>query len=214
MAIWAFLHRFKQEWPLLAPVLGVCALGMGFGWYYYWQVGQFDPTSRHFVHPGWWPLVSDSPNAVAVWVVAAVAWAMNRRRWWWLDSTAFLLNTYVGLWTTFVFLAYPERMGTFDWAGVLDGNMNPVLFISHMGMPLLALVLVRDLRRDAVPVWAVVAMVAAMGAFVFVDYWGPHLHPAPFLHPDDGVLHAGAPWLMAASLTWWFALTRPTSAMR
>ena len=214
MDVWAFLHRFKSDWRLLAPVLAVCAAGMGFGWYYYWQVGQFDPSSPHFEPYGWWPLVSDSPNAVALWVAAALAHKVWGKRWWLLDSLAFVLNLYVGLWTTFLFLAYPDTMRTFDWASVADGNANPVLFISHMGMPLLSLALVHDLRRDH-KTWPWIAgLVAFFAAFIFVDYWGPHLHPAPFLHDYShgaGRLHRWSPWLMVGAVGAWLAVVRHRS---
>ena len=209
MDAWRLLHRAKTDWPLLAPILGICAVGMGFGWYYYWQVGQFDAASPRFVEYGWWPLVSDSPNAVLLWVVAVLAYRLGRWRHWGLDAAAFTLNLYVGLWTTTLFLSYPDDMGTFDWARVPDGHANPVLFVSHMGMPLLSLALVYDMRHDRVPWWGIVALPILLAAFIWVDYWGPHLHPAPFLHPADGRLHAFAPWLMVASVAAWLAVVLP-----
>ena len=206
MGLLATLHRFKTDWRLLAPLLLLNAAGMAFGWYYYWDVGQFDPASKHY-EPVWtWPLVADSPNAVLLFFVAALAYRLTGWRSKWLDAFAFTLNVYVGLWTTFLFLAYSERMGTFDWAGVPHGNANPVLFLAHMGMPLQAFVLVHGMRGDK---WAGVgaaAVVAVLAAYVAVDYWGPVLHPAPFLHPEDGVLHAGAPWLMVAAAVAWLAV--------
>ena len=214
MDTWAFLHRFKSEWRLLAPVLLAAALGMGFGWYYYWQVGQFDPASHRFVAYAWWPLVSDSPNAVLLWVAAVLLHKLAGWRHWLLDSAAFALNVYVGLWTTTVFLLYPDTMNTFDWAGVLEGNMNPVLFVSHMGMPLLGLTLVHDLRRDRAKVLGILGVLFALAAYLWVDYWGPHLHPAPFLHDHghgDGALHAWAPWLMFNAAVAWVAVVWPRS---
>ncbi len=210
---WAWLHRFKTDWRILAPVLLVCAGGMAFGWYYYWQVGQFDTSSHRFVAYGWWPLVSDSPNAVALWVAAVLIHKIWDKRWWLLDSLAFTLNLYVGLWTTFVFLRYPETMRTWDWAAVPD-NMNPVLFVSHMGMPLLSLVLVHDLRRDQPRGAMMAAVLAFLAAFLFVDYWGPHIHPAPFLHEfshGDGSLHLWAPWLMVFTALAWLWVVWPRS---
>lgn len=210
---WSLLHRFKTDWLLMAPVLLAAALGMGYGWYFYLDVGQFDPSSPYF-EPYWtWPLVSDSPNAVLVWVVAVLAYKIWNWRHWLLDALAFALNVYVGLWTTYLFLAYPDRMGTFDWASVPDGNANPILFVSHLGMPLLGLVLVPDLLDDPKPWPWLAGTLAFLALFVGVDYWGPHLHPAPFLHPDDGTLHAGAPWLMvvtgaALALVWFTARRR------
>lgn len=214
---WSLLHRFKADWRLLAPVLLLAALGMGYGWYFYVDVGQFRPGSPYF-EPYWtWPLVADSPNAVLVWVVAVLAYKVWGWRHWLLDAMAFSLNLYVGLWTTYLFLAYPDRMGTFDWVTVPDGNANPVLFVSHMGMPLLGLVLVRDLLDDPRPWPWLAGMLAFLALFVGVDYWGLHLHPAPFLHPDDGLLHAGAPWLMAVTAAglaavWWGARHRARAA--
>lgn len=211
MDAWATLHRFRSEWRFLAPILAACALGIGFGWYYYWQVGQFDPESHHFVAYAWWPLVSDSPNAVLVYVVAVLLDKLAGWRRWWLDSLALTLNVYVGLWTTLVFLLYPDTMRTFDWAGVLEGNMNPVLFLSHMGMPLLGLTLVHRMRQDRIPWLHAASIVAFLALYVGVDYWGPHLHPAPFLHNaahGDEALHTWAPVLMVVAVVGWLASQR------
>jgi uncharacterized membrane protein YpjA len=225
VGLFAVLQRFKTDWRLLAPLLLVNAAGMGFGWYYYADVGQFDLSNltcgegaTTYCQPWWtWPLVSDSPNAVLLFFVTALAFKAKGWRSKWLDSGAFILNVYVGLWTTLLFLLYPDRMGTFDYASVVErGNANPILFIAHMGMPLQALVLVPDLRRDSWSLAATLAVVAGAALYIAVDYSSvagdllPRgiLHPAPFLHPDDGALHAGSPWLMVAAVAAWW-LTRP-----
>lgn len=210
---WAMLHRFKADWRLLAPLLLLNLAGMVFGWYYYTDVGQFDLAhlscgdgATEHCQPWWtWPLVADSPNAVLLFFVAALAYRLTGWRNRWLDAAAFILNVYVGLWTTFLFLAYPGRMGTFDFASVPDGNANPVLFISHMGMPLQALVLAKDMRTDRWPIVPLLGVLLAAILYIFVDYWGPMLHPAPFLHPDDDILHATSPFLMLGALTLWLA---------
>lgn len=214
MGLAATLHRFKSDWRLLAPLLLVNAAGMAFGWYYYYDVGQFDPASRYF-EPVWsWPLVADSPNAVALFFVAALAYKLTGWRSKWLDAFAFTLNIYVGLWTTFLFLAYADTMGTFAWARVAEGHANPVLFVAHMGMPLQAFVLLQDLRKDDWNVPAIAAVLAALAAYIAVDYWGPVWHPAPFLHPDDATLHAGSPALMVAAAAAWLVaiLWKPEAA--
>jgi uncharacterized membrane protein YpjA len=213
---WEFLHGLKasRAWALVFLVPNL--VGIGFGYYYYWQVGQFDPSSSYFRAYGWWPFISDSPNAVLLMTVAWLLYAFGRRRSKVLDAVAFTAMAYVGLWTTFLFVAYADQMGTYQWASVLHGNANPILFVSHMGMPLEALLLVRDLRRDA---WAWIAAGGVLGWNVLnllLDYWGPHLHPAPFLHDpqhlpplastSDAVLHAGSPLLMALTLAAWLAV--------
>jgi uncharacterized membrane protein YpjA len=202
--VWSLAHRVKTHWGLLVPVLVADVAGMAFGWYYYYDVGQFDPASSHYVHGSLWPLVADSPNAVLLFFVSVLLYRTTGWRSKWLDASAFVLNLYVGLWTTFLFLSYPERMGTFDWGGT-----NNILFFSHIGMPLQALVLVQDMRRDTWSWPAATAVVVASGVFVWVDYWGPHIHPAPFLHASgDAVLHAGSPWLMVIAVAAWFAVIR------
>ena len=209
--LWSLLHRFKGDWRLLAPLLALNLAGMVFGYYYYWQVGQFDPSSEYY-QPVWtWPLVADSPNAVLLFFVAALAYRLTQWRNKWLDAFAFTLNVYVGCWTTFLFLTYPDRMGTFDYASVADGNANPILFLAHMGMPLQAFVLAKDLRGDRWSLPALATVLAVLALYVVVDYWGPVLHPAPFLHPGDETLHAGSPWLMVAAAVAWIAvvLIRP-----
>jgi uncharacterized membrane protein YpjA len=207
--LWFLLHRFKADWRLLAPLLVLNLAGMVFGYYYYWQVGQFDPSSRYY-QPVWtWPLVADSPNAVLLFFVATLAYRLTQWRNKWLDAFAFTLNVYVGCWTTFLFLAYPERMGTFDYASVADGNANPVLFLAHMGMPLQAFVLANDMRQDSWSWPSAAVVLSILAVYVFVDYWGPVLHPAPFLHPGDALLHAGSPWLMAGAAVLWVAVVNP-----
>jgi uncharacterized membrane protein YpjA len=223
VGLFAVLQRFKTDWRLLAPLLLVNAAGMGFGWYYYADVGQFDLShltcgdgATRYCQPWWtWPLVADSPNAVLLFFVAVLAYRLTGWRSKWLDAGAFILNVYVGLWTTFLFLAYADDMGTFDYASIAErGNANPILFLAHMGMPLQALVLVPDLKADAWRPWQTLGVAAAAAVYIAVDYWSvagdvlPRgvLHPAPFLHPDDAVLHAGSPWLMVAAVAlWWFA---------
>jgi uncharacterized membrane protein YpjA len=197
----ALLERFRTDWRFTLALLIPNAAGIGYGYYYYWQVGQFDPASVHYQDWWLWPLVADSPNAVLLMSVSLVLGLFGKRSRI-LDSLAFLLMVYVGLWTTLLFLAYPERMGTFDWAS-WPGNANPLLFVSHMGMPLEAMVLVPWLRQQRFPIGWVAGLVAFAVVFVVVDYWGPHLHPAPFLSPDDAVLHAGSPLLMLVAVAAW-----------
>ncbi|HJQ93776.1 MAG TPA: DUF1405 domain-containing protein [Candidatus Thermoplasmatota archaeon] len=206
---WSTLHRFKTDWRLLAPLLVLNLAGMVFGYYYYWQVGQFDPSSPYYQPPWTWPLVADSPNAVLLFFVATLAYRLRQWRNRWLDAFAFTLNVYVGCWTTFLFLAYPDRMGTFDYASVADGNANPILFLAHMGMPLQAFVLARDMRTDRWSIPALATVLAVLTTYIVVDYWGPVLHPAPFLHPGDGLLHAWSPWIMVAAGLAWLALVAP-----
>lgn len=215
--LWSLLHRFKTDWRLLAPLLALNLAGLIFGYYYYAQVGQFDfshlscgPGANRYCQPWWsWPLVADSPNAVLLFFVATLAYRLTQWRNKWLDAFAFTLNVYVGCWTTFLFLAYPERMGTFDYASVATGNANPILFLAHMGMPLQAFVLARDMRSDAWRLPAISTVLAVLAAYIFVDYWGPVLHPAPFIHPGDDLLHAGSPWLMVGAGVAWLALVWP-----
>jgi uncharacterized membrane protein YpjA len=186
-------HWIVYDWRLLAPLLAANVAGMVFGWYYYFDAGQFDPGSRYFEHPGWWILVADSPNALVPFVIALV----GRRLGWrsrWMDSFAFLLNVYVGLWTTVLFLAYADQMGTFE-----AGSTNSILFLTHLGMPLQALLLVPELRHDGLRPALAISTAAFAVLYVWVDYAGPHLHPAPFLAPDDRLLHLASPWLMAAA---------------
>jgi uncharacterized membrane protein YpjA len=203
VGFWDLATTIRSRWSLLAFVLAADVAGMLFGWFYYYEVGQFDPASQHYTQPYWWPLVSDSPNAVLLFFVAALAYKLTGWRNKWLDVFALTLNAYVGAWTTLLFLSYPERMGTFDW-----GSANSILFVTHMGMPLQGLLLVPQMRRDRWRLWEVGVVLAALAAFVAVDYWGPHLHPAPFLHPNDGVLHAWSPWLMVAAAGLWLLLQR------
>mgnify|MGYP001582133313 CR=1 FL=1 len=217
MDAWQVLHRFKSDWRLLGPLMALNLVGLVFGYYYYSDVGQFDfahltcsPGANEFCEPVWtWPLVADSPNAVLLFMVAALAFKLTGWRNKWLDAFAFTLNIYVGCWTTFLFLAYPDRMGTFDYASITErGNANPILFLAHMGMPLQALVLVQDMRKDRWSLLPLLTVPAGLAVYIAVDYGGPMLHPAPFLHPDDAVLHAGSPWLMVGAALAWLLVVR------
>jgi len=192
----ALCERILTDWRLLGPLLMANALGMAFGWYYYFDVGQFDPLSRYYEAAYWWPLVADSPNALLVFVAAVLLRRAGRRNAA-LDAAAFVLNVYVGLWTTFLFLAYADQMGTFE------GSANSVLFVTHLGMPLQAFLLAPDLARDRLRWQHGLVGATAAAVYIGVDYWGPHLHPAPFLAPDDGLLHAVSPFLMAGALLAW-----------
>jgi len=223
------LQRFKTSWWRLGPLMLLNLWGLVFGYYYYAEVGQFDlhhlacgPGATTYCQPVWlWPLVADSPNAVLLFMVAAIGFRVGRGwRSRWLDAFAFGLNVYVGCWTTFLFLGYLTTLGTFDYASVAQGNANPVLFVAHMGMPLQAFVLARDLRKDGWTWGRAAVVLVGLAAFVWVDYWGPHLHPAPFLHSGgvsddwmhwarDRLLHTVAPWLMVGAAALFLAVVAP-----
>ncbi len=174
-------------------------MGIAFGYYYYWDVGQFNPASPFYEHWSLWWLVADSPNAVVLMSIALIGWHFGLRSRL-VDGLAFLHMVYVGLWTTYLFLLYPERMGTFDWAS-FPGNANPMLFVSHMGMPLEALLLVPHLRKRGLGLPMLAGFVAWGLVFVSIDYWGPHLHPAPFIHANpEYALAWGSVALMVLSL--------------
>lgn len=193
MDVWERLHNITWLWYVTAAILMLDFLGMVFGWYYYWDVGQFDPASTVYEHWAWWPLVSDSPNAVLVFFVALAAYRFWGWRNKWLDAAAVILNVYVGCWTTLLFINYADQMGTWNW-----GSTNNVLFFSHLAMPAQAFVLLHRMRDDVITAWQWVALSAAGAFYVFVDYWGPELHPAPFV--QDDILTAGSPWLMVIAL--------------
>ncbi len=179
------------------------ALGIGFGYYYYWQVGQFNPASVYYQHWSLWAFVSDSPNAVLLMQVSLSLWYFGRKRYAWLDSLAFVHMVYVGLWTTYLFLSEPDQLGTFDWGGT-----NNILFFSHMGMPLEALLLVQPLQRDTLKWWAPAAMIGWVSLNLFLDYGPPALRPAPFVAVDEWFWF-GATGLMALSVGMWLLTIRP-----
>jgi uncharacterized membrane protein YpjA len=213
--VWEFFHQFKanRAWALVLMVPNL--VGIGFGYYYYYDVGQFNPGSEYFRSYGWWPFIADSPTAVLLMSISLCAYAFWGKRSKVFDAIAFTAMVYVGLWTTNLFLSYPERLGTFHL-----GSTNNLLFISHMGMPLEALLLVRDMRKDLLAGWVKVAVVAWNVLNVALDYWGPHLHPAPFLHDNghlppmgsvaDAALHAASPWIMVLTLTVWLWVASAT----
>lgn len=201
-ALWQWLHRFKATRWGFAALMVPNLVGIVFGYYYYWQVGQFDPSSPHFEHPVLWPLVADSPNAVLLMSLSLVLYRFGRRSAI-LDSLAFVAMVYIGLWTTFVFVAYPSQFGTWDW-----GATNNRLFLSHLLMPLEALVLVRDLRRDALPRWFAVALAIATAVHLGVDHGPMQARPAPFLDAGPAIW-VGSLLLAAVSLAAWVAVVWP-----
>jgi len=206
--VWRFFHRFKasRAWALALMVPNL--IGIGFGYYYYYDVGQFDPASPYFRSVAWWPFIADSPTAVLLMSISLCAFAFWGKRSKVFDAIAFTAMVYVGLWTTNLFLSYPDQLGTFHL-----GSTNNLLFFSHMGMPLEALLLVHDMRKDLLG-WGVKLGVVGWNLLnLGLDYWGPHLHPAPFLHDtghlppmgsaSDAALHAASPWIMLLTLTVW-----------
>ncbi len=209
--LWEFLHQFKADRRLVAALMLANLAGIGFGYYYYWDVGQFNPGTAcrvdHsgdscFDEPWWWPFLADSPNAVLLLSLSLVLYQFGRRSRL-LDSMALIANIQVGLWTTFLFLSYPEQLGTWEW-----GSTNNILFFAHMGMPLEALVLARDLRRDAIPWWMAAVVPAWFGINLAFDYLGdpwPHIHPAPFI-ADHGALGIYTPIMTIVVVAAWFAL--------
>jgi uncharacterized membrane protein YpjA len=207
---WALCDRVRSSKLAYALLLVPNLVGIGFGYYYYWDVGQFDPSSAYFRSYGWWPFIPDSPNAVLLCLVALTASVFWGRRSRLLDGLAFTAMLYVGLWTTMLFLSYPDQLQTWQWGGT-----NNRLFFSHMGMPLEALLFVPALRRDTTP-WLLAGGLVAWNLLnLWLDYGPAHLHPAPFLHDpghlppatstQDAFLHAASPWLMAFTLVAYLA---------
>lgn len=222
------LQTCKSDRRIALGLMVPNLLGIVYGYYFYYDVGQFPhPNSlvAAYARPWyWWPFIPDSPNAVVLLSASLLLYAFAGKRSRILDNLAFTAMVYVGLWTTFLFLAYAREMHTFDFAQALQGgNANPILFISHMGMPLEALILLPDLRRDRTS-WALVGGVTLWNlGNLWLDYAGPHLHPAPFLHststcagpippqpsPCDAVLHAGSPLLLLVVTAVWLAFVAP-----
>lgn len=196
-AFWDALASLRERHWAFWTLTAANVAGIVFGYYYYWDVGQFDPQSRFYQGPWWWAFVADSPNAVVLMQASLTWWYVSRRRHVLLDSLAFLHMVFVGLWTSLLFLSYPDSLGTFEWGGT-----NNILFFSHMGMPLEALVLVRDLRRDAVR-WPLAAGLAAWGALnLWLDYGPLSLRPAPFVDVDDAFVLGSIALMLFAWAVW------------
>lgn len=214
-AFWDAARFVLRSRGLLGLLLVANVAGMVYGWGYYVAVGQFEPGNLHCTAPAgphctpWWswPLVADSPNAVFLFFVAVLVARLFGARHRLLDGTAFVLNVYVGLWTTMTFLAFPADMGTWRW-----GSTNNILFFTHLGMPLQALLLVPRMRGDLWSRRELALVATGLAAYLFVDYLGPVWHPAPWLHPADLVLHIGSPLLMVAAFVAWRVLTHHQKA--
>lgn len=200
---WDFAASLRERHWAFWLLTGANLAGIGFGYYYYWDVGQFDPSSPYYQQGSLWAFVADSPNAVLLMQVSLCLWYFGRKRSAVLDSLAFVHMVYVGFWTTYLFSSYPDALGTFDWGGT-----NNILFFTHMGMPLEALLLVKDLRADRLG-WGLFAGLAAWGAFnLWLDYGPPDLRPAPFVQIEPS-FWIGCVGLMAWTLTLWLLAARP-----
>jgi uncharacterized membrane protein YpjA len=127
-------------WPLV--VLSTPALYWGWTVYY---GAQFAATPEYL-----WPFVSDSPNAVLVFL-ASVAFYQLGRRWATLDLLAWVLNVKVGVWSVVILLYWYDEFFSHD------ATERWFLFVLHVGMVAWAFVHHRDLRRR--PPWGVVAAV-------------------------------------------------------
>jgi uncharacterized membrane protein YpjA len=143
----AGLSRRLRDTRLLIGVVLVNLVGIAYGFVYY--VPQFALT------PGLlWPLVPDSPMAVLLMTVG-LAFVIAGRWRPWVNLLGAAAMVKVGLWTAFVLLAFPEHFG---FSLLLDlgcetgllgcGNLNTVLFYSHLGMALEALVVADLLPRE------------------------------------------------------------------
>lgn len=204
------MHRFKTDWRLTAALMVPNLFGIVFGYYYYFDVGQFDPASTYFQPVHWWPFVADSPNAVLLMSASLLLYRFGGRRSRLLDSLAFLHMVYVGLWTTYLFLSFPDPLGSFDW-----GSTNNILLFSHMGMPLEALVLVPDLARDVIQAWHGATAAAWMALNWWLDYGALSLRPAPFLDTGTGFAVGSALLALFTTALWCLvALQRPATPAR
>lgn len=168
-----FFGWFKEHRAWAALIALVNLVGIAYGFYYYGD--QFSIT------PAWlWWLVPDSPLAVLWAELALLAyWLLPRQRggrWLWLDALAFVGNVQVGLWTTYVLLAYEPQFHTLDFLqgeGPID--LNTILWVGHFGMAALALIFAKGIR-DATPRARNLAIAIAAGYYLLndiVDYFGP-----------------------------------------
>ena len=199
---------FKEHRGWAALIALVNLVGIGYGFYYYGA--QFSVT------PVWlWWLVPDSPLAVFWAQLALVAyWLVPRgekRVWLWLDALAFIGNVQVGLWTSYVLLAYESDFRTLDFLqGEGPVHLNSILWVAHLGMVLLALIFVKGLR-DARARWPILVGGGYYLLNDVVDYFGPDFlgrgcGMRPYTVPCDA---AKEPVLTAVT----FALTIVTTAV-
>ncbi len=201
---WVFMASLRERhwafWSLTAANLA----GIIGGYYFYWDVGQFDPSSRFYVDWWFWPFVSDSPNAVVLMQISLSLWYFGRKRSKILDSLAFIHMTYVGMWTTYIFTSEPSQFGTYEL-----GSTNNILFVTHMGMPLEALILVGPLWRDRFGWGMVVGLAGWIALNLWLDYGSMALRPAPGVEVHE-LFWLGSTGLFAIALTWWLVVARPT----
>ena len=164
---------FKEHRIWAAAIALVNLVGIAYGFYYYGD--QFTIT------PAWlWGFVPDSPLAVLWAELALLAYwlvpAARRGRWLWLDALAFVGNVQVGLWTTYVLVAYEPAFHTLDFLqGEGPMDLNTILWVGHLGMAALGLIFVKGIR-DATPAARWTAIGVAAASYVandILDYFGP-----------------------------------------
>ncbi len=200
---WVFMASLRERhwafWTLtLANLAGIIG-----GYYFYWDVGQFDSSSRFYQDWWLWPFVSDSPNAVVLMQISLTMWYVGRKRSRILDSFAFIHMVFVGLWTTYIFMSYPDSFGTYEF-----GSTNNILFVTHMGMPLEALILVGPLSKDRFGWGVAVGFVGWAALNLWLDYGPMGLRPAPGVAVADS-FWLGSAGLFALTLAAWLLVARP-----
>lgn len=182
MDLVAWFGRFKTARAWAGVIAAINLVGIAYGFVYYRP--QFEATPWYL-----WPFVPDSPLAV-LWAELALLAYWLRWKPGVLDALAFVGNVQVGLWTTYVFIAYPS-FRALDFLRGGEVTLNSVLLVGHLGMAALALIFVAGLRAlpKARLAWAIGGAAAYYVLNDVLDYFGPTY---PLRDPSRGPLHACA----------------------
>lgn len=178
----------ERRWAAALVALNLGGSLYGFQWY----ASQLART------PWWqWPVVPDSPLSTLLFSFFLVFWYWGRSPRL-FSALALLGMLKYGAWTMFIF-------GQIWWAGhglVLE---DLVLFLSHLGMVVEALIFVRHVR---LPAWAVAGAAAWYVINDWADYglgFRPGL-PAPEFLPS--VAMAAVVLTVLSTLTVWLVTVR------
>ncbi len=180
-----FFFWFKKEPVPQIFVLVSCIIGTLFGFYYY--LGQFEITPLYL-----WFFVPDSPFFTFMYVIILLFYLFGMRSNT-FDVFTFIGLNKVGIWTIFVLFWNYNYYFSPD-----TGDFRFVILLLHTGMILVALTLLKEMRKLKLRWYLLI-----FGFFVVSDFFDYFIGTHPII-PEQSI-----------NVVMWvtFALTIMTSAL-